>query len=101
MPIRASICLSLDSPAMRDMGTHRHQIANIPQPPILDLGHQGGDPAPETRWFSALLIGMCCSIVRTCLLVPSRGSLFQSLHKQFFGETVVPRIIPPLSQSLF
>ena len=45
MPIRASICLSLDSPAMRDMGTHRHQIANIPQPAILDLDHQWGDPS--------------------------------------------------------
>ncbi|MCL5116275.1 MAG: aminoglycoside 6-adenylyltransferase [Firmicutes bacterium] len=39
------LLVGLDSNAMRDIWTHRHQITNIPLPAILDLNHQWGDPA--------------------------------------------------------
>ena len=39
------LLVGLDSHAMRDIWTHRHQIANIPQPATLDLDHQWGDPS--------------------------------------------------------
>ncbi len=37
------LLVGLDSHAMLDLWTHRHQIANIPQSAILDLDHQWGD----------------------------------------------------------
>ncbi len=39
------LLVGLDPHAMRDIWTRRHQIAEIPQPAILDLDHQWGDPS--------------------------------------------------------
>lgn len=39
------LLVSLDGQKMRDLWTHRHHIAHIPQPTILDLDHQWGDPS--------------------------------------------------------
>ena len=45
MPIRTSIYLLASIPVECATFGHRHQIANIPQPAILDLDHQWGDPS--------------------------------------------------------
>ncbi len=39
------LLVSLDAHRMRNLWTHRHQIAHIPQPGILDLDCQWGDPS--------------------------------------------------------
>lgn len=39
------LLVSLDAQGMRNLWTHRHRIAHIPQPVVLDLDHQWGDPS--------------------------------------------------------